>query len=166
MVVLEFYCLFSKHLGVLASKIQQFLTVFIIGWSFAQFWRAFRISGGFEPHPSMPLLYTRPWMTCCMHNSVPFCHPHKIRLETGETLLPKSQLFSSVHDRTYIVNSFWDHRFYLQYWYEANTTFKHLQFMPEHAYTLFLKISNKQGTLSPVYNKVYQGDSHPSKSEC
>jgi hypothetical protein len=38
--------------------------------------------------------------------------------------------------------------------------------MPEHAYTLFQTISNKQGTLSPIYNKVYQGDSCPSKSEC
>jgi len=26
-VVLEFYCLFPEHLGVLASQIQQFLTV-------------------------------------------------------------------------------------------------------------------------------------------
>ena len=44
--------------------------------------------------------------------------------------------------------------------------FKHLQFMPKNAYTLFQKISNKQGTLSPIYNKVYQGDSCPSNSEC
>jgi len=45
-VVLEFFCLFSEHLGVLASEIQQFLTVFTIGLSLARFWRAFRISGG------------------------------------------------------------------------------------------------------------------------
>jgi len=37
---------FSKHLGVLASKIQQFLTVFTIGLSLARFWRAFIISEG------------------------------------------------------------------------------------------------------------------------
>ena len=48
-VVLEFYCPFSKHLRVLASQIQQFLTVFTIGLSLALFWRACRISGGFEP---------------------------------------------------------------------------------------------------------------------
>jgi len=54
-VVLEFYCLFSKHFGVLASKIQQFLTVFTIGLSLARFWRALGISGGggFEP-PKLP----------------------------------------------------------------------------------------------------------------
>ena len=34
-VVLEFYCLFAKHLGVLASEIQQFLTVFTIWLSLA-----------------------------------------------------------------------------------------------------------------------------------
>jgi hypothetical protein len=45
-VVLEFYCLFSKHLEVLASEIQQFLTGFTIGLISARFWRAFGISGG------------------------------------------------------------------------------------------------------------------------
>ena len=45
-VVLEFYCLFSEHLGVLASLIQQFLTVFTIGLSLERFWRTFGISGG------------------------------------------------------------------------------------------------------------------------
>ena len=34
---LEFYCLFSEHLGVLASYIQQSLTVFTIGLSSARF---------------------------------------------------------------------------------------------------------------------------------
>jgi len=42
-VVLEFYCLFSEHLGVLATYIQQFLTVFTIGMNLARFWRAFGI---------------------------------------------------------------------------------------------------------------------------
>jgi len=37
--------LFFEHLGVLASLIQQFLTVFTIGLSLARFWRAFGISG-------------------------------------------------------------------------------------------------------------------------
>ena len=50
-VVLKFYCLFSEYLGVLASKIQQFLTVFKISFSLAQFWRAFGILGGVEPQP-------------------------------------------------------------------------------------------------------------------
>ena len=36
-VVLEFHCLFPERLGVLASQIQQFLTVFKIGLSFARF---------------------------------------------------------------------------------------------------------------------------------
>ena len=45
-MVLEFYCLFSEHLGVLASEIQEFLTVFTIELSLARFWRAFGISGG------------------------------------------------------------------------------------------------------------------------
>ena len=45
-VVLEFYCLFSEHLAVLASWIQHFLTVFTIGLSLARLWRAFGISGG------------------------------------------------------------------------------------------------------------------------
>ena len=45
-VVLDFYCLFSEHLGVLASYIQQFSAVFTIGLSLARFWRAFGISGG------------------------------------------------------------------------------------------------------------------------
>ena len=54
-VVLEFYCLFSEHLGVLASKIRQFLTVLKIGLSLAWFWRAFGISGGGFEHPKPPL---------------------------------------------------------------------------------------------------------------
>jgi len=37
---------FSKHLGVLASYIQQLLIVFTVGLSLARFWRAFGISGG------------------------------------------------------------------------------------------------------------------------
>jgi len=37
---------FSEHLGVLASYIQHFLTVFTIGSSLTRFWRAFGISGG------------------------------------------------------------------------------------------------------------------------
>ena len=37
---------FPEHLGVLASQIQRFLTVFTIGLSLARFWRAFGISGG------------------------------------------------------------------------------------------------------------------------
>ena len=45
-VVLEFCCLFSEHLGVLASYIQQFLTVFKSMLSFARFWMAFGMSGG------------------------------------------------------------------------------------------------------------------------
>ena len=46
-MVLEFYCLFfSEHLGVLASEIQEFLTIFTIGLSLARFWKAFGISGG------------------------------------------------------------------------------------------------------------------------
>jgi len=44
-VVLEFYCLFPEHLGVLASEIQQFLTVSTIGLSLARFWKTFGISG-------------------------------------------------------------------------------------------------------------------------
>jgi hypothetical protein len=43
---LEFYCLFSDHLGALTSQFQQFLTVFTIGLSLARFWRAFGISEG------------------------------------------------------------------------------------------------------------------------
>ena len=43
---IEFYCLFSEHLGVLAPYIQQFLTLFTVGVSFARFWIAFGISGG------------------------------------------------------------------------------------------------------------------------
>ena len=50
-VVLEFYCLFSEHLGALASQIQQFLTVFTIRLGLERFWRVFRISGGVE-HPN------------------------------------------------------------------------------------------------------------------
>ena len=45
-VVLEFYCLFSEYIGVLASYIQQFLTVFKIRLSLARLWRVFGISGG------------------------------------------------------------------------------------------------------------------------
>ena len=44
-VVLEFHCLFSEHLGVLASQIQQFLTVFAIGLSLARFWGVLGILG-------------------------------------------------------------------------------------------------------------------------
>jgi len=40
---------------VLASQIQQFLTVFTIGLSLARFWRAFRISVGAVGHPKPPL---------------------------------------------------------------------------------------------------------------
>ena len=39
---------FFGHLVVLASEIQQFLTVFTIGLSLARFWRVFGISGGGE----------------------------------------------------------------------------------------------------------------------
>ena len=52
---------FFEHLGVLASYIQQFLTVFTIGLGLARFWRAFGISGGGEglppnlPPPATPL---------------------------------------------------------------------------------------------------------------
>ena len=61
-LVLEFYCLFSEHLGVLASKIQQFLTVFTDGLSLARFWRAFGISGGggLNP-PQTPSPSVRHW---------------------------------------------------------------------------------------------------------
>jgi hypothetical protein len=45
-VVLEFYCLFSEHLGVLASQIQQFLTVFTNRVGFAMILEGFRILGG------------------------------------------------------------------------------------------------------------------------
>jgi len=55
---LEFYCLFSKRIGVLASQIQQFLTVFTIGLSLARFWSVFGISGGggrgLNPPPKTP----------------------------------------------------------------------------------------------------------------
>jgi len=51
-IVLEFYCFFSEHLGMLASKIQQFLAVFTNQLEFGKFCRAFEISGGFErPKP-------------------------------------------------------------------------------------------------------------------
>ena len=49
---------FSEHLGVLASEIQQFLTVFSFGLSLARFWRAFRISGGGVLTPQHPPQYT------------------------------------------------------------------------------------------------------------
>ena len=56
-VVLEFYCLFSEHLGVLASQSQQFFkTVFTIRLSLAPFFGGpseFRGGGGFE-HPKPP----------------------------------------------------------------------------------------------------------------
>ena len=64
--MLEFYCLFSEHLGVLASYIQQFLTVFTIGLSLARFWKAFGISGvggGLNP-PNPPPRNA----TDCRHN--------------------------------------------------------------------------------------------------
>jgi len=53
---------FPEHLGVLASEIQQFLTVFTIGLSLARFWRAFGISGGgrdlnLQPQPPPPVRY-------------------------------------------------------------------------------------------------------------
>ena len=48
---------FSEHLGVLASKIQQFLTVFTIWLSLARFWRTFGISGGGLNPPGTPLFY-------------------------------------------------------------------------------------------------------------
>ena len=47
-VVLEFYCLFPNILWCWRHKFSKFLTVFTIGLSLARFWRAFRISGGFE----------------------------------------------------------------------------------------------------------------------
>ena len=53
-VVLKFYCLFSEHLGLLAYKIRQFLTVFTVRLSLARFWRAFGISGGLNT-PNLPL---------------------------------------------------------------------------------------------------------------
>jgi len=53
-VVLQFYCLFSEHPGVLAFWIQKFLTVFTIRLSLARFWRAFGISGGGFEHPQTP----------------------------------------------------------------------------------------------------------------
>ena len=46
---------FSKHLGVFASSIQQFSTVFTIGLSLALFWRAFGISGGGSEPPKPPI---------------------------------------------------------------------------------------------------------------
>jgi len=63
MVVLEFYCPSSEHLGVLASQIQQFLTVFTIGVSLARFWRAFGILRGWGiEHPKLPpLLVHHSW---------------------------------------------------------------------------------------------------------
>ena len=54
-VVLECYYLFSEYLGVLASQIQQLLTVFTIGLRLVRFWRAFGISGGGGLHPQTPL---------------------------------------------------------------------------------------------------------------
>jgi len=57
-VVLEFYCLYFQYVGVLASKVQQFLTVYTIGLSLARFWRAFGIfflgEGRFEPPQTPP----------------------------------------------------------------------------------------------------------------
>ena len=94
-----------------------------------------------------------------MHNSAPFCHRHKISLQKGDNIAASH---SSSHKRrtghtSYTLSGITDF-IYSTDWYETNTTLKHLQFIPEHAYTLFQKISNKQGTLSPIYNKVYQGD--------
>ena len=43
---------FFQHLGVLASQIQHFLTVFTIGLSLSRFWRTFGIWGkGVQPPP-------------------------------------------------------------------------------------------------------------------
>jgi hypothetical protein len=62
-MVLKFYCLFYELLGVFASYIQQFLTVFRIGLSLAQFWRTFGISGvRFEPHWFIPLTKIEPYL--------------------------------------------------------------------------------------------------------
>ena len=54
-VVLEFYCLFSEQLGVLASQIQQFFNSFHSRVEFGTIvWRAFGISGGGVEHPKPP----------------------------------------------------------------------------------------------------------------
>ena len=64
-VVLEFYYLFAEHLGVLASYILQVLTVFTIGLSLGRFWKAFGISGGFQPPPPNPLSVRH-----CLHSAL------------------------------------------------------------------------------------------------
>jgi len=73
-VVLEFYCLFSENLGVLGSKIRQFLTVFTIGLSLARFWRAFRISGGFEPSKPPPSVHNCSFSVSDTFLSIPSLH--------------------------------------------------------------------------------------------
>jgi len=59
---------FSEKLAVLASQIQQFLTVFTIGLCLSRFWRAFGISGGGGglnlPKPPPSVLHSE-YIMCC-----------------------------------------------------------------------------------------------------
>ena len=91
-MVLEFYCLFSEHLGLLASEIQEFLTVFTVGLSLARFWRAFGISGGFE-HPKPPPRYATEHHVPSQHrNQLPSdAPPYPIKLKSLSTPSCKSE---------------------------------------------------------------------------
>ena len=72
-VVLEFYCLFSEHLGVLASYIQQFLTVFSSRVEFGTILEGLRNFGGRGLNTPNPPLGT----------PLPLLLPDVVRTRTG-----------------------------------------------------------------------------------